>query len=69
MNKTFEEERAEYISRFGVEPPKCQACNGLGSWEGWDYAREMEIWKVCEFCDGNGYHTTKTPASLIKSKR
>ena len=60
--KTFEQERIEYIKRFGVEPPKCEHCEGRGTWEGWDYNNEIETWNVCEFCEGNGYYTVKQTA-------
>lgn len=62
--KTFEEERREYIVRFGMEPPKCHACKGDGYLDQWDHSREIETKTVCEFCDGNGYHTVQTQTAL-----
>jgi DnaJ-class molecular chaperone len=65
--KTFEQERLEYIKRFGLEPPKCQSCKGRGTLEGWNYNKEMETNNICEFCDGNGYHTIKTSEAIAKT--
>jgi DnaJ-class molecular chaperone len=62
--ETFDRERNEYMTRFGIEPPVCHACKGDGFIESWNYSTEQETVNNCEICEGRGYYTVKTKEAL-----